>query len=97
MAVDVLDLLPPPPESSPPWGCVAIGDLPMVVILNEVKNLINSTESSIKILRLSPQNDITTQPPWGEELVFWLNWGTRRFHRNENEEGIFFSGIQYFS
>ena len=33
----------------------------MVVILNEVKNLMNSSESSIEILRLSPQNDIATQ------------------------------------
>ena len=46
-------------------GCVAIGDLLMVVILNEVKNLMNSSESSIEILRLSPQNDITTQSPMG--------------------------------
>ena len=33
----------------------------MLVILNEVKNLMISTESTIKILRLSPQNDITTE------------------------------------
>jgi len=33
----------------------------MVVILNEVKNLMISTESTIEILRLSPQNDITIQ------------------------------------
>jgi hypothetical protein len=33
----------------------------MFVILNEVKNLIISTESIIEILRLSPQNDIVTQ------------------------------------
>ncbi|OGP73809.1 MAG: hypothetical protein A2V86_09615 [Deltaproteobacteria bacterium RBG_16_49_23] len=33
----------------------------MFVILNEVKNLMISTESIIEILRLSPQNDITTQ------------------------------------
>ena len=33
----------------------------MVVILSEAKNLIISTESIIEILRLSPQNDITTQ------------------------------------
>ena len=32
----------------------------MFVILNEVKNLMISTESIIEILRLSPQNDITT-------------------------------------
>jgi hypothetical protein len=35
----------------------------MVVILNEVKNLMISTESTIEILRLSPQNDITTPSP----------------------------------
>jgi hypothetical protein len=35
----------------------------MIVILNEVKNLMNSNESTIEILRLSPQNDIATQPP----------------------------------
>ena len=58
----------------PPEDCVAIGDLLMVVILNpsallrmnSVKNLIISTESTIEILRLPPQNDITTQSPVGE-------------------------------
>jgi len=34
----------------------------MFVILNRVKNLMISTESIREILRLSPQNDITTQP-----------------------------------
>jgi hypothetical protein len=33
----------------------------MVVILSEAKNLIISSESTMEILRLSPQNDITTQ------------------------------------
>ena len=33
----------------------------MIVILNEVKNLIISTESIVEILRLMPQNDIATQ------------------------------------
>jgi hypothetical protein len=32
------------------------------VILSEAKNLIISTELTIEILRLPPQNDITTQP-----------------------------------
>ena len=32
-----------------------------LVILSEAKNLIISTESTIEILRLSPQNDITTR------------------------------------
>jgi hypothetical protein len=39
----------------------------MIVILNEVKNLMNSKESTMEILRLSPQNDIATQSPCGEE------------------------------
>jgi hypothetical protein len=33
----------------------------MFVILNEVKNLMISTESIIEILRRTPQNDIVTQ------------------------------------
>ncbi len=45
---------------------VAIGKLVMVVILNEVKNLIVSIKSIIEILRLKPQNDITTQSLGGE-------------------------------
>ncbi|HSB04681.1 MAG TPA: hypothetical protein VLK23_05750 [Thermodesulfobacteriota bacterium] len=40
----------------------------MFVILNEVKNLIISTESIIEILRLTPENDITTQFLKGEEI-----------------------------
>jgi hypothetical protein len=39
----------------------------VIVILNEVKNLMISTQSIIEILRLSPQNDITTQPLKREE------------------------------
>ena len=31
-----------------------------------MKNLMISNESTIEILRLPPQNDITTQPPEGE-------------------------------
>ncbi len=38
----------------------------MSVILNEVKNLIILTESTVEILRLSPQNDIATQSLRGE-------------------------------
>ena len=38
----------------------------MFVILNEVKNLMISTESIIEILWLSPQNDIATQSLMGE-------------------------------
>ena len=37
-----------------------------VVILDEAKNLIVSVESTLEILRLPPQNDITTQSPVGE-------------------------------
>jgi hypothetical protein len=44
-----------------------MGELAMVVILSEAKNLIISSESTMEILRLSPQNDITTQScRWGE-------------------------------
>jgi len=37
------------------------------VILNEVKNLVVTIGCSIEILRLTPQNDIVTQSPEGEE------------------------------
>jgi hypothetical protein len=46
--------------------CVAMRELVMVVILNEVKNLMISTELIIEILRLPPQNDIATQSLRGE-------------------------------
>jgi hypothetical protein len=35
----------------------------MYVILNEVKNLIESANYKNEILRLAPQNDIATQSP----------------------------------
>jgi hypothetical protein len=38
-------------------------DLDFGLRVNSVKNLRESTESIIEILRLSPQNDITTQSP----------------------------------
>ena len=41
--------------------------------VNSVKNLIIPTESIIEILRLSPQNDITTQSLKGEEGGLWEN------------------------
>ena len=45
----------------------------MTVILNEVKNLMNSTESTAEILRLSPQNDIRTQSHRrGRGIYFFL-------------------------
>jgi hypothetical protein len=37
----------------------------MLVILNEVKNFMESIGWKTKILRLMPQNDITTQSPRG--------------------------------
>jgi len=40
-----------------------MGEFEMIVILNEAKNLIISTQSIVEILRLMPQNDITTQSP----------------------------------
>ncbi len=56
----------PSPYPSPTRDCVAIGKMSCFVILNEVKNLMISNESIIEILRLSPQNDIPTQPPRAE-------------------------------
>ncbi len=53
---------------SPPGDCVAIGKLLMIVILNGVKNLMISSESTIEILRLSPQSDITTRSPGVEGM-----------------------------
>jgi hypothetical protein len=44
-----------------------MGELATVVILSEAKNLIISNESTTEILRLSPQNDITTQSLRGRE------------------------------
>jgi hypothetical protein len=41
--------------------CVAMGELALLVILSEAKNLIILNESTIEILRLPPQNDTTTQ------------------------------------
>jgi len=39
----------------------------MFVILNEVKNLMESTAWIAEILRLTPHNDIVTQSPLGRE------------------------------
>ena len=39
------------------------------VILNEVKNLMHSIRYTTQILRLTPQNDITTQSHEGEGRV----------------------------
>jgi hypothetical protein len=62
-------LNPTPTLALPLRGCVLMEELAMVVILSEVKNLIISTESTIEILRLAPQNDITTQPLKGRAIV----------------------------
>lgn len=40
----------------------------ILVILNEVKNLKIPTACESEILRLKPQNDITTQPQSGVEV-----------------------------
>jgi hypothetical protein len=47
----------------------------MIVVLSEAKNLIISTESIVEILRLTPQNDITTHSPKakGGELQLLVN------------------------
>jgi len=37
--------------------------------LSGMKNLMNSTESTIKILRLSLQNDVATQSLKGEDVI----------------------------
>jgi len=42
----------------------------MLVILNEVKNLVESIGWKTEILRLTPQNDITTQSPMGGGSYF---------------------------
>jgi hypothetical protein len=46
-----------------------MGGNAMLVILNEVKNLIESIGWKTEILRLMPQNDITTQSHRGERRV----------------------------
>jgi hypothetical protein len=54
-------------HSSPLRGCVTMPENAIFVILNEVKNLIKSKTYPLEILRLTPQNDITTQPLTGED------------------------------
>jgi hypothetical protein len=49
------------------------------VILNEVKNLMFTTGYKIKILRLTPQNDIMTQPPGGESGMTILGQPVKPF------------------
>ena len=63
-------MIPPTPPSPSRRLCHNRGNA-MFVILNEVKNLIISTESIIEILRLSPQNDITIQSLDGGGLALW--------------------------
>jgi hypothetical protein len=60
---------PPPSQPSPiVRDCVVIGGKAMLVILNEVKNLVESIGWKTEILRLMPQNDITTQSLRGKEM-----------------------------
>jgi hypothetical protein len=49
----------------------------MSVILNEVKNLVESMGWKTEILRLMPQNDITTQSPRGEGRVRGIAGGRK--------------------
>jgi len=59
--ISLLHRASPPPSRD----CVGMGGNAMLVILNEVKNFIESIGWKTKILRLMPQNDITTQSPRG--------------------------------
>ena len=54
------------PPTLPLKGLFHNGGKTMFVILNEVKNLIESSSYKTEILRLTPQNDITTQSLRGE-------------------------------
>jgi hypothetical protein len=56
-------------ETLPPKRLCRNGGNAVFVILNEVKNLRESIGYKIEILRLSPQNDITTQSPRGKGKV----------------------------
>jgi hypothetical protein len=60
----------------------------MSVILNEVKNLVESMGWKTEILRLMPQNDITTQSPWGEEVIFFGSIGLFLFILLHSDEVI---------
>ena len=55
------------PISSPLRDCVAMMKTAKCVILNKVKNLMHSIRYTTQILRLTPQNDITTQSLTGED------------------------------
>ena len=50
----------------PPWRLCRNDENAAFVILNEVKNLMDSIRYTTQILRLPPQNDITTQSLAGE-------------------------------
>ena len=52
--------------SLPLGDCVTMSRNPIVVILSEAKNLKYSKCYKFQILRLTPQNDITTQSPRGD-------------------------------
>ena len=49
--------------------CVIMPKTPIIVILNEVKNLTISIGYANEILRLTPQNDIVTQSLHGNDIV----------------------------
>ncbi len=57
------------------WRLCRNGGIRKIVILNEVKNLIISTESIIEILRLPPQDDIATQSHEGGVRVLPVKGG----------------------
>ncbi len=57
---------PTPTQALPLKRLCHNGTNAVIVVLNEVKNLIISTESIIEILRLMPQDDIATQSRTGE-------------------------------
>jgi len=72
------------PYSPLPWRLCRNEGEAIFVILNEVKNLIESTSQKTEILRLTPQNDITTQsldgrgwgpaPRWIQDHALNLTW-----------------------
>jgi hypothetical protein len=61
---NAINLYTPHPSLPLKKLCHNEGDA-MFVILNEVKNLIESISYKTEILRLTPQNDIVTQSPRG--------------------------------
>ena len=76
-----------------------MGELLLVVILNPalrgMKNLLILTESTLEILRLSPQNDITTQSQnqrvtnltknYPNAFIYW----NRHFRKSHTLRGLY--------